>query len=302
MSRTWIAIKNSVLNIVRNMLNGIKVVFTKLSSWTRSLFNSVYTFMRNVWTNMRNVVVRIASSLWNGVRNVWNRLFTGTRNIFSKVKSWLVSLWTSLKNRIVSIGSNMWANLKRIFNNLFNGSRSIFNRVKSFMVNIWQSIRRSVTSIASSLWNTVRRTFNNMANGLKSIIGRIKSHIGGMVSAIKRGLNGLIKGLNWVGSKLSLPKIPTLSTGTQRINRHIKTTHDGRLKHGTMAVVGDKGPGNGRGIDGRRELIQYPNGRTALTPAKIQRHGSLKVHALLVVVCDSNMKKQKAQVCIRDLA
>ncbi|EGQ4198081.1 phage tail tape measure protein [Staphylococcus pseudintermedius] len=268
MSRTWIAIKNSVLNIVRNMLNGIKVVFTKLSSWTRSLFNSVYTFMRNVWTNMRNVVVRIASSLWNGVRNVWNRLFTGTRNIFSKVKSWLVSLWTSLKNRVVSIGSNMWANLKRIFNNLFNGSRSIFNRVKSFMVNIWQSIRRSVTSIASSLWNTVRRTFNNMANGLKSIIGRIKSHIGGMVSAIKRGLNGLIKGLNWVGSKLSLPKIPTLSTGTQRINRHIKTTHDGRLKHGTMAVVGDKGPGNGRGIDGRRELIQYPNGRTTLTPAK----------------------------------
>ncbi|MDK3805999.1 phage tail tape measure protein [Staphylococcus pseudintermedius] len=268
MSRTWIAIKNSVLNIVRNMLNGIKVVFTKLSSWTRSLFNSVYTFMRNVWTNMRNVVVRIASSLWNGVRNVWNRLFTGTRNIFSKVKSWLVSLWTSLKNRVVSIGSNMWANLKRIFNNLFNGSRSIFNRVKSFMVNIWQSIRRSVTSITSSLWNTVRRTFNNMANGLKSIIGRIKSHIGGMVSAIKRGLNGLIKGLNWVGSKLSLPKIPTLSTGTQRINRHIKTTHDGRLKHGTMAVVGDKGPGNGRGIDGRRELIQYPNGRTALTPAK----------------------------------
>lgn len=268
MSRTWIAIKNSVLNIVRNMLNGIKAVFTKLSNWTRSLFNSVYTFMRNVWTNIRNVVVRIASSLWNGVRNVWNRLFTGTRNIFSKVKSWLVSLWTSLKNRVVSIGSNMWANLKRIFNNLFNGSRSIFNRVKSFMVNIWQSIRRSVTGIASSLWNTVRRTFNNMANGLKSIIGRIKSHIGGMVSAIKRGLNGLIKGLNWVGSKLSLPKIPTLSTGTQRINRHIKTTHDGRLKHGTMAVVGDKGPGNGRGIDGRRELIQYPNGRTALTPAK----------------------------------
>ncbi|MDF0160807.1 peptidoglycan DD-metalloendopeptidase family protein [Staphylococcus pseudintermedius] len=126
----------------------------------------------------------------------------------------------------------------------------------------------SVVKIASFLSKSVRRIFNNMANGLKSIIGRIKSHIGGMVSAIKRGLNGLIKGLNWVGSKLSLPKIPTLSTGTQRINRHIKTTHDGRLKHGTMAVVGDKGPGNGRGIDGRRELIQYPNGRTALTPAK----------------------------------
>ncbi|MCQ9353580.1 hypothetical protein NQ048_11180, partial [Corynebacterium sp. 209RC1] len=107
-----------------------------------------------------------------------------------------------------------------------------------------------------------------MKNGLANIIGKIKDHIGGMVSAIKKGLNGLIKGLNWVGEKLSLPPIPKLSTGTQRINRHIRTTSDGRLKHGTMAVVGDKGPGNGRGIDGRRELIQYPNGRTALTPAK----------------------------------
>ncbi|EJJ6354600.1 phage tail tape measure protein [Staphylococcus pseudintermedius] len=268
MVRTWTAIKNSVVNITRVMSNSLKAIFDKLYSWTRTIFQNVFNFMKRTWTNLRNTIVRIASSLWNGVKNIWNNLYSGTRNVFNKVKSWLINLWTSLKNRIVSIVSSLWARIKSIFNNLFNGTRSIFNRVKSVIVNIWNSIKRSVTSIASSLWNTVRRTFNNMANGLKSIIGRIKSHIGGMVSAIKRGLNGLIKGLNWVGSKLSLPKIPTLSTGTQRINRHIKTTHDGRLKHGTMAVVGDKGPGNGRGIDGRRELIQYPNGRTALTPAK----------------------------------
>ncbi|MFB3234192.1 phage tail tape measure protein [Staphylococcus pseudintermedius] len=268
MVRTWTAIKNSVVNITRVMANSLKAIFDKLYSWTRTIFQNVFNFMKRTWTNLRNTIVRIASSLWNGVKNIWNNLYSGTRNVFNKVKSWLINLWTSLKNRIVSIVSSLWARIKSIFNSLFNGTRSIFNRVKSVIVNIWNSIKRSVTGIASSLWNSVRRTFNNMANGLKSIIGRIKNHIGGMVSAIKRGLNGLIKGLNWVGSKLSLPKIPTLSTGTQRINRHIKTTHDGRLKHGTMAVVGDKGPGNGRGIDGRRELIQYPNGRTALTPAK----------------------------------
>ncbi|MDK3983789.1 phage tail tape measure protein [Staphylococcus pseudintermedius] len=268
MTRTWIAIKNSVVNITRIMANSIKAIFERLYSWTRTIFQNIFNFMKRTWTNLRNTIVRIASSLWNGIKNIWNNLYSGTRNVFNKVKSWLINLWTSLKNRIVSITSSLWARIKSIFNNLFNGTRSIFNRVKSVVINIWNSIKRSVTGIASSLWNSVRRTFNNMANGLKSIIGRIKSHIGGMVSAIKRGLNGLIKGLNWVGSKLSLPKIPTLSTGTQRINRHVKTTHDGRLKEGTVAVVGDKGPGNGRGIDGRRELIQYPNGRTALTPAK----------------------------------
>ncbi|WP_420907879.1 phage tail tape measure protein [Staphylococcus delphini] len=268
MVRTWTAIKNSVVNITRVMANSLKAIFDKLYSWTRTIFQNVFNFMKRTWTNLRNTIVRITSSLWNGIKNIWNNLYSGTRNVFNKVKSWLINLWTSLKNRIVSIVSSLWTRIKSIFNSLFNGTRSIFNRVKSVIVNIWNSIKRSVTGIASSLWNSVRRTFNNMANGLKSIIGRIKSHIGGMVDAIKKGLNGLIKGLNWVGDKLSLPKIPTLSTGTQRINRHVKTTHDGRLKHGTMAVVGDKGPGNGRGIDGRRELIQYPNGRTALTPAK----------------------------------
>ncbi|NHA36202.1 phage tail tape measure protein [Staphylococcus schleiferi] len=267
-SSIWRSIKNVITNHAKGLFNNIKGVFTVLYRFTRSIFNSLRSWLSNIWRSIKNTVTRYASALWSNVKRIFTNLFNGSRSIFNRLKSWLISLWSSLKNRVVNIASSLWSNVKRIFTNLFNGTRSIFNRVKSIIVNIWNSIKRSVTGIASSLWNTVRRTFNNMANGLKSIIGRIKSHIGGMVSAIKQGLNGLIKGLNWVGSKLSLPKIPKLSTGTQRINRHIRTTSDGRLKHGTMAVVGDKGPGNGSGIDGRRELIQYPNGRTALTPAK----------------------------------
>ncbi|WP_281183080.1 phage tail tape measure protein [Staphylococcus schleiferi] len=266
--RIWTSIKNTVIGLARGLWHGVKAVFNTLYNWTRFLFKAYLNYMRNSWLMIRNTVVRIARALWHGVKAIWNLLYNGSRSIFNRLKSWLISLWSSLKKRVVNIASSLWSNVKRIFTNLFNGTRSIFNRVKSIIVNIWNSIKRSVTGIASSLWKTVRRTFNNMANGLKSIIGRIKDHITGMVKAIKDGLNGLIKGLNWVGSKLSLPKIPKLSTGTQRINRHIRTTSDGRLKQGTMAVVGDKGPGNGKGLDGRRELIQYPNGCTALTPAK----------------------------------
>ncbi len=267
-SSIWRSIKNVITNHAKGLFNNIKGVFTALYRFTRSIFNSLRSWLSNIWRSIKNTVTHYASVLWSNVKRIFTNLFNGSRSIFNRLKSWLISLWSSLKNRVVNIASSLWSNVKRIFTNLFNGTRSIFNRVKSTIVNIWNSIKRSVTGIASSLWNAVRRTFNNMANGLKTIIGRIKNHITGMVDAIKKGLNGLIKGLNWVGSKLGLPEIPRLSTGTQRINRHIKTTQDGRLKQGTMAVVGDKGPGNGRGIDGRRELIQYPNGRTALTPAK----------------------------------
>ncbi|HEC2229131.1 TPA: phage tail tape measure protein [Staphylococcus delphini] len=260
--------KNIVTSSLKFIWSIVSNIFGKISSFTRNIFGKLSGFIKNIWSSIRDSVVNIVKSLWSRIRNIWNSLYKGSRNTFSNLKKWLTNLWTSLKNRVVDTVSNMWSRIKNIFNNLYSGTRNIFERVRNSIVDKWRSIRKSVTDIVSRLWGSVRQTFTKMKDGLRNIIGKIKGHIGGMVDAIKKGLNGLIKGLNWVGSKLSLPKIPTLSTGTQRINRHVKTTHDGRLKEGTMAVVGDKGPGNGKGIDGRRELIQYPNGRTALTPAR----------------------------------
>ena len=265
---TWNAIKFVVTTIAKSIANTVKNNWNNIKNFTIFIFKSVKSFITNIWSSIKSTIYRYASSAYQLVRSIWNALSRSTRNIFSNLRAWITNTWSKIKNSVTRFARLLWDGVRNTWNNLSTGTRNIFNRVKTTIVNIWDSIKRSVTGIASALWRSVRNTFNNMKNGLANIIGKIKDHIGGMVSAIKRGLNGLIKGLNWVGSKLSLPKIPTLSTGTQKINRHITTTSDGRLKQGTMAVVGDKGPGNGRGIDGRRELIQYPNGRTALTPAK----------------------------------
>ncbi|MCE5580691.1 phage tail tape measure protein [Staphylococcus pseudintermedius] len=267
----WNGIKNAISNAVKFIFNAVKRYFTAVKNTTSTIFNAVKSYISKLWTGIKNIVSSTVRSLWSSVKNTWNTLYSGTRGIFNKVKSWITNLWNSIKRTVSKIASNLWSSIKRTWNYLWSGTRNIFNRVKNSIVNVWNSIKRSVTGIVSSLWNGVRRIFTNMSNGLRGIIGRIKGHIGGMISKIKSGLNSLIRGLNWVGSKLSLPKIPTLSTGTvhnQQINRSVKTTSDGRMKQDTMAIVGDKGPGNGKGRDGRRELIQYPNGRTALTPAK----------------------------------
>lgn len=264
----WSSIRNTVSSIVRSLWTRVKGTWNILYSGTKNIFSRIKSWLTSIWNTIKATVTRVVSKLWSSVKNTWNKLWSGTRSIFNRVKLWLSNVWNSIRNTITRVASNLWSRVKGTWQKLWNGTRYIFNKVKSWMTNVWNSIKNSVTGIASKLWGAVRRTFTNMKNGLRNIIDKIKGHIGGMVSAIKKGLNGLIKGLNWVGSKLSLPKIPTLSTGTQKINRHITTTSDGRLKQGTMAVVGDKGPGNGKGVDGRRELIQYPNGRTALTPAK----------------------------------
>lgn len=265
---TWNLIKFAVMSVARAIASVVINSWNNIKNATIFIFNLVKGIISTIWSSIKSTMYRLASGAYQIVKNIWYSLSRTTQYIFSSLRAWITSLWAKIKNSVVRFARILWDGVRNAWNNLFDGTRNIFNRVKSFLVDKWDSIKRAVTGIASDLWGAVKRTFNNMKDGLASIIDKIKGHIGGMVDAIKRGLNGLIKGLNWVGEKLNLPPIPKLSTGTQRINRHISTTSDGRLKHGTMAVVGDKGPGNGKGIDGRRELIQYPNGRTALTPAK----------------------------------
>ncbi|ELJ9288460.1 phage tail tape measure protein [Staphylococcus pseudintermedius] len=266
--KIWKSIQVGVTSIIKLWWSFMKGYFKMWQFVIKTIFNSIKNFLFKNWDSIKNKTLGIVRLMVNGVRNHFVKMYNTISNIIQNLKKWLDKNWSKIRDSAIHYTKSLSNGVRNIFYKLYNYTINIFKNLSKNVVNNWKFMQGSVVKIASFLSKSVRRIFNNMANGLKSIIGRIKSHIGGMVSAIKRGLNGLIKGLNWVGSKLSLPKIPTLSTGTQRINRHIKTTHDGRLKHGTMAVVGDKGPGNGRGIDGRRELIQYPNGRTALTPAK----------------------------------
>ncbi|EIE3739161.1 phage tail tape measure protein [Staphylococcus pseudintermedius] len=266
--KIWKSIQVGVTSIIKLWWSFMKGYFKKWQFVIKTIFNSIKNFLFKNWDSIKNKTLGIVRLMVNGVRNHFVKMYNTISNIIQNLKKWLDKNWSKIRDSAIHYTKSLSNGVRNIFYKLYNYTINIFKNLRKNVVNNWKFMQGSVVKIASFLSKSVRRIFNNMANGLKSIIGRIKSHIGGMVSAIKRGLNGLIKGLNWVGSKLSLPKIPTLSTGTQRINRHIKTTHDGRLKHGTMAIVGDKGPGNGRGIDGRRELIQYPNGRTALTPAK----------------------------------
>lgn len=266
--KVWNTIKNSVINIVKGLKTGVVNTFNTLSKGIHNIFNAVKNFALKLWTNIKNGVVSRAKTLWNGVKTMFNNLKNSINSITSKIRSFLYSVWNSIKNKVINIAKSLWNGVKDKFNGLKTSISNIIKNVKNNLIDTWNSIKSKVVDIASGLWSKVKGIFNNMKDGLKNIIGKIKGHITGMVDAVKSGLNGLIKGLNWVGGKLGLPNIPKLSTGTQTINRQIKTTGDGALKHGTMAVVGDKGPGNGKGKDGRREMIRYPNGRTALTPAK----------------------------------
>lgn len=229
---------------------------------------------------------------------------TATSRFTSVSKS--ASKWLSkTAGTAISKFSTVWSNAKDKFSKTSNKAESSTKSVSksagkwfgktagsatSKFGEMWGSARTNFSKVASHGWDKARSTYDGFKKWLGktltyirdigSDMGRAASDLGIKVAnnAIT-GLNKMIAGVNKISSAITgdnlIGTIDTiggsgslgkkLSTGT--VDGSVSTDSDGGLKQATMAIVNDKGPGNGTG-GYTQEIIERKDGSMYMPKGK----------------------------------
>lgn len=289
-SKMWQGVKQIFSGAIQLVWNGFQLLFygrllkgvgslVKLFSGSiRSLWTTVVNFFKNMFTG----AVGQATSLFNRVISIGISLNSGFNNIVSGMVRSVINFFKNMFTNVTTTVGNIRSGVQNTFSAMKDFAVNSVVRLKDGAVNGFNTLKDRATILVLELKDKALGYFDDMVGGAKALPGKlgdaikngaskavdgIKSLGNKMTSKLGEVVNGVIGGLNSITAKIGIDTkvekwdVPTFSTGTGQGSPSGKLTKNGKIAMDTLATVGDKGKGNGKGT---RELVRYPNGKVGL--------------------------------------
>ncbi|AQL56414.1 tape measure protein [Abyssicoccus albus] len=289
-SKMWQGVKQIFSGAIKVIWNGFQLLFYgRIIKGVGSLVKIFSGSIKGLWTKvvgffkgMYSGASRQVSNLFSKVMSIVRSLNSGFNRIVANMVASVLRFFRNLKSSGVSIVSNFKSTIQRLVTTLKTFFINSISRLKDGAIRGFSTLKSKATSLVSGLKDNTIKYLNKMVDGAKALPGRLGSAIKNgahkavsgikslgnkMAGSLGNVVNGVIKGLNSITSKIGISAkisewtVPKFSRGTGQGSPTGKLTRNGKLAMDTIARVGDKGPGNGKGT---RELVHYPNGQVGL--------------------------------------
>lgn len=246
--------KDGAVKHTKNLYKGVTGWFENTGDGIKSRTGKAYQWAKDNFTKMSSKSITLSKSLATGALNKFNDLRDGIKSRTGKAYEWSKDNFEKMKKSSIDKSKLLANGVGNHFGNVRDNVKKVTQKMKDIAVGNFKSMYDKATGWVKKIGSFITGFKDDLSDKAKSLG---KSTANGAIS----GLNGMIDGINKISkgimNKKLLSKIPKLSTGTVK---------NGVISRPTLAVVGDRGPGNGPG-GYRHEIIERANGTRFITPA-----------------------------------
>lgn len=277
-SDTWENVKGSTRDKLEEA-KGIatdktKGIWKNTSKWFGDTYNSAKDKVTGVYNKTRDNFTNAAGKVWDKSKSAYNGTKKWFGETYEKAKTKVTGVYNQAKGKFGDTASIAWDKSKSLWKGTSKYFGKAYGSVKSNVSNMWDKAKSSFGNIAGEGWKKAKSVYSGFKKWLDETLQWIKDigkDMGSAASDLGKtvankavdGLNGMIGGVNKISKAITgkdklIKEIPHLATGTYD-GSALSTDSNGGLRQPTVAMVNDKGPGNGPG--GRtQELIQRKDG------------------------------------------
>jgi phage-related protein len=203
----WESAFDTVLQIARDIWDGIKEVFSIALSIIKNAISAGFNWIKSIISTVMNSVKSAIDYIWNAIKKVFNTtvntIKTTIENGFNAIKNVISNLFTGAKNKIVEI----WNSIEKFFSgiDLYQIGRDII-----------QGLVNGITSMVSSLMSKARDIANSVKNTIKDALNinspsRVMIEIGGFIGeGLALGMTDVIPNIEKSSLKLASATVPEI--------------------------------------------------------------------------------------------